>query len=64
VRGNVVREFVEMSTAYAKDTAHVRKQFETFAEQIQHLTTLAKKVTTEAAQPLQAGVAKTFNKST
>jgi hypothetical protein len=29
MRENVVREFIEMSTAYAKDTAHVRKQFET-----------------------------------
>ena len=36
-------EFIEMSTAYAKDTAHVRKQFETSAEQTQHLTTLAQK---------------------
>ena len=25
MRENVVREFIEMSTAYAKDTAHVRK---------------------------------------
>ena len=24
MRENVVREFIEMSTAYAKDTAHVR----------------------------------------
>ena len=48
MRANVVREFIEMSTAYAKDTAHVRKQFETSAEQTQHLTTLAQKVTTEA----------------
>jgi hypothetical protein len=62
MRENVVREFIEMSTAYAKDTAHVRKQFETSAEQTQHLTTLAHKVTTEAAQPL-SGVVKTFNKS-
>jgi hypothetical protein len=62
MRENVVREFIEMSTAYAKDTAHVLKQFETSVEQTQHLTTLAKKVTTEAAQPL-SGVVKTFNKS-
>ena len=44
--------------------AHGQKQFQTFAEQTQQLTTLAQKVTTEAAQPFQAGVAKTFNKST
>jgi phasin len=43
-------EFFELTAA------HARKQFETFAEQTQHLTSLAKKVTTEAAQPLQAGV--------
>jgi hypothetical protein len=36
-----------MSTAYAKDTAHMRKQFEASAGRIQHLTTLAQKVTTE-----------------
>ena len=51
-------EFFELSTA------HARKQFETFTEQTQHLTTLAQKVTTEATQPLQAGAAKAFNKST
>ena len=45
-------EFIELSTA------HVRKQFETFTEQTQRLTTLAQKVTTDAAQPLQAEVAK------
>ena len=50
-------EFFELSAA------HVRKQFETFTEQTQQLTTLAQKVTTDAAQPLQAEVAKTFNKS-
>jgi hypothetical protein len=60
MRESVAREFIEMSTAYAKDTAHVRKQFETSAEQTQHLTTLAQKVTTEAAQAIQAGVTKAF----
>jgi phasin len=49
-------EVIELSST------HARKQFETFTEQTQQLTTLAQKVTTEAAQPLQAGVAKTFNK--
>ena len=58
MRDSVARAFIEMSTAYAKDTAHVRKQFETSAEQSQHLTTFAQKVTTEAAQTIQAGVAK------
>ena len=51
-------EFLELSTA------QVRKQFETFSGQTQQLTTLAQKVTTGAAQPFQAEVAKTFNKST
>ena len=62
MRESVAREFIEMSTAYAKDTAHVRKQFETSAEQTQHLTALAQKVTTEAAQPL-SGLVRTFTKS-
>src|ERR1700730_17619436 len=43
MRESVAREFIEMSTAYAKDTAHVRKQFETSADQSQHLTTFAQK---------------------
>ena len=41
-------EFFELSAA------HARKQFETFTEQTQRLTTLAQKVTTDAAQPLQS----------
>jgi phasin len=51
-------EFLELSTA------QVRKQFETFSGQTQQLTTLAQKVTTDATQPFQAEVAKTFNKGT
>ena len=51
-------EFLELSTA------QVRKQFETFSGQTQQLTALAQKATTDAAQPFQAEVAKTFNKST
>ena len=47
-------EFFELSTAQA------RKQFETFSGQTQQLTALAQKVTTDAAQPLQAEIAKTF----
>jgi hypothetical protein len=63
MRENVVREFIEMSIGYAKDTAHARKQWETLSAQAHHLTAEAHKVTTEAAQPFQAGLA-TFNKST
>jgi len=51
-------EFFELSTA------HARKQFEVFTDQTKQLTTLAQKVTTDAAQPLQSGVKKTFNMST
>jgi phasin len=50
-------EFFELSAA------HMRKQFENFTEQAKHLTTVAQKVTTDAAQPLQSEVAKTFKKS-
>jgi hypothetical protein len=64
MRESVAREFIAMSTVYAKDTAHVRKQFaKRSARRTQHLTTLAQKATTEAARAIQAGVAKTFNKS-
>jgi phasin len=49
-------EFFELSTA------QVRKQVETLTKQTQDLTQLAQKVTTQAAQPLQA-VARTFNQS-
>jgi len=50
-------EFLELSAA------HARKQFETFAEQAQHLTALAQKVRTDAVQPLQAGMKSAFNKA-
>ena len=50
-------EFFELSAA------HMRKQFENFTEQAKHLATRAQKVTTDAAQPLQSEVAKTFKKS-
>jgi phasin len=50
-------EFFELSTA------HARKQFEMFTEQSQRLTSLAQKAATDAAQPLQSEVAKTFKKS-
>jgi phasin len=51
-------EFLELSTA------QVRKQFETLTDQTQQLTSLAQKATTDATQPFQAEVAKTFSKST
>ena len=50
-------EFLELSTA------HARRQFDTFTKQAQHLTILAQKVTTDAVQPLQAGVKSAFNKA-
>lgn len=50
-------EFLELSTA------HARRQFDTFTKQAQHLTVLAQKVTTDAVQPLQAGVKSAFNKA-
>jgi len=43
-------EFLELSSA------HARKQFEIFAEQSQQLTGLAQKMTTDAVEPLQAGM--------
>jgi len=48
-------EFIELSTS------HARKQWETLSEQVQQITTIAQKVTTDAAQPFQAGGAKIFN---
>ena len=48
-------EFIELSTS------HARKQWEALSEQVQHITTLAQKVTTDAAQPFQASGAKIFN---
>jgi phasin family protein len=48
-------EFVELSAA------HTRKQFEAMTAQTKELTELAQKVTTEIAEPLKAGVTKTFN---
>jgi phasin len=50
-------EFLELSSA------HARKQFETFAEQTRHLTGLAQKVTSEAAQPLQASMKSALTKA-
>jgi phasin len=50
-------EFLELTAA------HARQQAATFTEQGQRLATLAQKVTTEAAQPLQTGVTKVFDKA-
>jgi phasin len=50
-------EFFELSSA------HARKQFETFAEQNKHLTGLALQVTTNAVEPLQAGMKSALTKA-
>jgi phasin len=49
-------EFFELSAA------HARKQVEAFSEQSQKLAALAQKVTSEAAQPLQAAAKSAFDK--
>ena len=49
-------EFLELAAA------HGRKQLETFTEQAQQLTSLAQKVTTNAVQPVHAGVKSAFDK--
>ena len=50
------------SEAMEVSTAHVRKQFEAVADQTKDLTALAQKVTKETAEPVQAGISKTFQK--
>jgi phasin len=50
-------EFFELSSSNAC------KQLETFAEQTKHLTSFAQKVTTDAVEPLQAGMKSAFNKA-
>jgi len=50
-------EFLELSSA------HARKQFETFAEQSKHLTGMAQKVSTDAVEPLQAGMKSALSKT-
>lgn len=49
-------EYLELSAA------HTRNQFEVCTKQAQHLAGLAQKVTTDAIQPLQTGVANAFTK--
>jgi phasin len=53
---NSPSEFFELSTG------HARKQFEMLSDQIKQLSTLAQKVATDSAQPLQSGVMKAFDK--
>ena len=48
-------EFLELSTT------HARKQFETFTQQAQQLSTLAQKAATETARPFQAGITNVFD---
>jgi hypothetical protein len=48
-------EFVELSTAQA------RKQFDIVSAQNKELWTLAQKVATEAAKPIETGMSKAFN---
>ena len=50
-------EFLELSSA------HFRTQFETFAEQSRHLTGMAQKMTTDAVEPLQAGMKSVLSKT-
>jgi phasin len=50
-------EFIELSTS------HAREQLESLTEQTKHFTAAVQKATTDAAQPFQAGVAKTFNQT-
>jgi phasin len=50
-------EFLELSSA------HLRTQFETFAEQSRHLTGMAQKMTTDAVEPLQAGMKSVLSKT-
>lgn len=50
------------SAFFELSAAHTRKQFETLAEQAQQLTVLAQKITTDAVEPLRAGVKSAVNK--
>jgi phasin family protein len=49
--------FVELSSE------HARKQLETFAEQARHFTSMAQKLTTDMAAPMQAGMKNVLNKA-
>jgi phasin len=50
-------EFLELSSA------HFRTQFETFTEQSRQLTGMAQKMTTDAVEPLQAGMKSALSKT-
>jgi phasin family protein len=50
-------EFLELSSA------HFRTQFETFTEQSRHLAGMAQKMTTDAVEPLQAGMKSALSKT-
>jgi phasin len=50
-------EFLELSSA------HFRTQFETLAEQSKHLAGMAQKMTTDAVEPLQAGMKGALSKT-
>ena len=57
------REFLGAKTAAEAvelSTTHLRKQFETLAAQSKDLSALAQKVATETAEPIKAGVTKSF----
>ena len=50
-------EFIELSTA------QMRKQFDMFSAQNKELSALAQEVATRAAEPINSGVSKAFNKA-
>ena len=50
-------EFLELSSA------HFRTQFETFAEQNRHLTSMAQKLTADAVEPLHLGMKSALSKT-
>ena len=49
-----------LSEAVELSASHVRRQFDTLTAQSKELSALAQKVATEAAEPITAGVSKTF----
>ncbi len=49
-----------LSEAVELSAGHMRKQFDTLTAQGKELSSLATKVQTDAAEPIKAGVAKTF----
>ena len=57
------REFLGAKTpaeALELSTSHLRKQFEALAAQTKDLSALAQKVATQTAEPIKAGVSKSF----